>query len=205
MTHSSAETKYPVMEIFHSLQGEGFHTGSSAAFIRLGGCDVGCVWCDVKDSWDASAHPQLSISEIIQKIDTWSFDFVVITGGEPCMYDLNPLCDQLKNRGFKINLETSGAHPIQGSFDWITLSPKKFKAPLAENLKLAHELKVIVYNNSDFEWGESFRSNLTSNCLLYLQSEWDERDKNYNTIIDYVMAHPEWKLSLQTHKYVEIP
>lgn len=196
---------YPVMEHFYTLQGEGFHSGVAAYFIRLGGCDVGCVWCDVKESWDASKHPKMSTDEIVANASQHMGRVAVITGGEPAMHDLTALTDSLHKAGFKTHIETSGAHPLSGSLDWVTLSPKKFKAPLEENLSKASELKIVVYNKSDFQWAEQFGSKMPANSKLYLQPEWSKKEQVTPLIIDYIQKHPHWQLSLQTHKYINIP
>lgn len=193
------------MEHFYTLQGEGYYSGQAAYFIRLGGCDVGCVWCDVKESWEASLHPQLSIKEIVSFASQHAGKIAVITGGEPCMHNLAPLCAALQAAGFRTHIETSGAHSLSGSLDWITLSPKKFKAPLDESLKKANELKVVVYHKSDFEWAEQHAASVSGDCKLYLQPEWSKRDAMTPQIIDYIQQHPRWQLSLQTHKYINIP
>jgi organic radical activating enzyme len=197
--------QYPVMEAFYTLQGEGSHSGRAAYFIRLGGCDVGCVWCDVKDSWDAAKHPQLTVEEIVGEAKKYPGRLAVITGGEPLMHDLAPLTESLHNEGFSINIETSGAHPLSGGLDWICLSPKKFKAPLAEVLPKAHELKVVIFNKSDFEWAEKYAAQVSDNCQLFLQPEWDKREQMTPLIIDYIHNNPKWALSLQTHKYIGVP
>lgn len=193
------------MEAFYTLQGEGFHQGRAAYFIRLGGCDVGCVWCDVKDSWDASKHPQLSIESIVTEAKKYPGKLAVITGGEPLMHPLGALTKALHNAAFETNIETSGSSPLSGEWDWICLSPKKFKAPLPEIVPLAHELKVVVYNKHDFAWAETYARQVNSNCKLYLQPEWDKADTVLPMIIDYIKAHPQWELSLQTHKYIHVP
>ncbi len=198
-------TTLPVMEAFYTLQGEGFHQGKAAYFIRLGGCDVGCFWCDVKDSWDASKHPQKSIEEIISAAKEFPAKLIVITGGEPLMHQLNELTAQLKAEGFQTNIETSGSHALSGNWDWICLSPKKFKAPLPQILPLANELKVVVYNKSDFTWAEEHAANVSASCKLYLQPEWDKRHEVTPLIIDYIKANPQWELSLQIHKYIDVP
>ena len=195
----------PVMEAFYTVQGEGFHQGKAAYFIRLGGCDVGCVWCDVKESWDASMHPQLSVEKIVEEASKHPGRLAVITGGEPLMHDLGPLCGALHRAGFSINIETSGAHPLSGDLDWICLSPKKFKAPLPETYDKADELKIIVYNKSDFKWAEEFAARVRPDCQLYLQPEWSKADKVLPQIIDYVKENPRWRISLQVHKYMNIP
>jgi organic radical activating enzyme len=193
------------MEHFYTLQGEGCHTGRAAYFIRLGGCDVGCVWCDVKESWDAAIHPQMTVTEIVAEASKWPGRLAVITGGEPAMHDLTVLCKGLHDAGFVVNIETSGAHPIVGDIDWITLSPKKFKAPIDPNLSIAHELKIIVFNKSDFKWAEEYAAQMTESCMLYLQPEWSKRDEMTPMMIEYIQQNPKWRLSLQTHKYLNIP
>jgi organic radical activating enzyme len=198
-------TQYPVMEHFYTNQGEGYHQGRAAYFVRLGGCDVGCVWCDVKESWDASKHPQMSVEEIIGHIDQTPAPMVVITGGEPYMHDLAPLIDALQEKGYAVNIETSGAHQISGHADWICLSPKKFKAPLPEMLPLAHELKVVIYHKSDFEWAEAHAARVSPYCRLYLQPEWSKAAEMTPLIVDYVKQHPKWEISLQIHKYIQVP
>ena len=201
-------TAIPVMESFYTLQGEGFHQGRAAYFIRLGGCDVGCVWCDVKDSWDASKHPMFTIEEIVAKakIETsGKKGVVVITGGEPLMHDLDELTKELKAEGFHTHIETSGAHPLSGDWDWICLSPKKFKAPLPDILPLADELKVVVFNHSDFKWAEQHSAQTSPDCKLYLQPEWDKAETITPAIIDYIKTNPQWELSLQIHKYIHVP
>jgi len=195
----------PVMEHFYTIQGEGFHQGKAAYFIRLGGCDVGCVWCDVKDSWDAEKHPKLNIESLKLKVKETPAEIVVITGGEPLMHDLTELTKELQGAGLKTNIETSGAHPLSGSWDWICLSPKKFKAPLSEIIPLANELKIIVFNKSDFDWAEKYAALVGPLCKLFLQPEWDKAAEITPLIIDYIKAHPQWELSLQIHKYINVP
>ena len=199
------ETSYPVMEHFYTLQGEGVHTGKAAYFIRLGGCDVGCVWCDVKDSWDASKHPLMTTDAIVTAAAQHAGRIAVITGGEPAMHGLTALCNALQNEGFRTHIETSGAYPLTGDLDWVTLSPKKFKAPLPECMQLANELKVVIYHTSDFKWAEEHAALVSPTCKLFLQPEWSKRDTVTPLIIDYVKQHPQWQLSLQTHKYINIP
>lgn len=193
------------MEHFYTLQGEGRHTGNAAYFIRLGGCDVGCVWCDVKDSWNAESHPKMTVQEITAHATSTTTKIAVITGGEPAMYDLTALCDELHGAGLKTHIETSGAYPLSGVLDWVTVSPKKFKAPIDETLQKADELKVVIYHKSDFEWAEQHAAKVGPNCKLYLQPEWSKKDTMTPMIIDYIMQHPQWELSLQTHKYINIP
>ncbi len=198
-------TSYPVMEHFYTLQGEGAYSGQAAYFIRLGGCDVGCVWCDVKESWDAGAHPMMSISTMQELVSAHPGKIVVVTGGEPSMHDLVPITRALKAAGKRTHIETSASSPLTGDWDWVTLSPKKFKAPLAQNMPLADELKIIVFNKSDFKWAEEFAALVKPACKLYLQPEWDKRDSMTPLIIEYIQEHPQWQLSLQTHKYLNIP
>lgn len=193
------------MEHFYTLQGEGAYSGQAAYFIRLGGCDVGCVWCDVKESWDADAHPKMSVEELVQTAAAHPGRIVVVTGGEPALHDLTPLCDALHATGFRVHIETSGSSPLRGAFDWVTLSPKKFKAPLKECLAAADELKVVVYHKSDYAWGEQHAADVPDQCKLYLQPEWSKRDEMTPGIIEYIQRHPHWQLSLQTHKYLNIP
>lgn len=204
-TDTTIAQALPVMESFYTLQGEGFHQGKAAYFIRLGGCDVGCVWCDVKDSWDASKHPLIDIDKMVEEAAAHPGRMVVITGGEPLMYDLGPLTHALKEAGFTTNIETSGSSPYSGEFDWICLSPKKFKAPVPEMLPIAHELKIIVFNKSDFAWAEKWAALVSPDCKLYLQPEWDKSAEMTPLIVDYIMANPQWELSLQTHKYINVP
>lgn len=195
----------PVMEHFYTLQGEGFHQGKAAYFIRLGGCDVGCIWCDVKDSWDGGKHPLKKIEDLITEAKNHPAKIVVITGGEPLMHDLTGLTNQLHAASFKTHVETSGSSPLSGSWDWITLSPKKFKEPLTEILPHTSELKIVVYNKSDFAWAEKWASKVSSQCKLYLQPEWSKAPIVTPLIIDYIKAHPQWQLSLQIHKYINVP
>ena len=193
------------MEDFYTIQGEGYYQGHAAYFIRLGGCDVGCVWCDVKESWDAEIHPKVSVSEMVKRAQDSGTEIVVITGGEPAMYDLSLLTNELKKAGLRTHIETSGAYPLTGTWDWVCFSPKKFKAPDASIYPLANELKVIVYNKSDFNWAEEFASRVQPNCELFLQPEWSKEKEMLSLIIEYVKANPQWKVSLQIHKYMNIP
>jgi len=195
----------PVMEQFYTIQGEGFNTGRAAYFIRLGGCDVGCHWCDVKESWDADAHPRQSIDELVAAVLEYPGRNVVITGGEPLMHDLTALTAALQAAGCQTWLETSGAHPLSGSWDWVCVSPKKFKAPLPTVLAAAHELKVVVFNDSDFAWAEAHAAQVPAHARLYLQPEWSRAARVTPAIIDYVKQNPRWQVSLQTHKYLDIP
>jgi len=197
-------TSFPVMEMFYSIQGEGFHTGTAAFFIRLGGCDVGCHWCDVKESWEAENHPEKSIDEIISEPELSKAKTIIVTGGEPLMYDLMSLTQELRNKNFKLHLETSGAYPLTGEWDWICFSPKKFKEPLPEFFSRANELKVIVYNKDDFRFAEEHEKHQSDDCVLYLQPEWSRREAMLPLIIDYVKQHPKWRISLQTHKYIGV-
>ena len=195
----------PVMEHFYTLQGEGFHQGRAAYFIRLGGCDVGCVWCDVKESWDADKHPKFDVQSLRLEVKKTPAEIIVITGGEPLMHDLTELTREFSAAGFKTHLETSGAYSLTGSWDWICLSPKKFKAPLPGILAKANELKVIIFNRSDFEWAQKYATQVSADCKLFLQPEWDKADQMTPLIINYIKANPKWELSLQIHKYINVP
>jgi organic radical activating enzyme len=195
----------PVMEQFYTLQGEGYHQGRAAYFIRLGGCDVGCVWCDVKESWDASAHPLKTVKDIIGPVKETPAKMVVITGGEPLMYDLEELTKQCREQGLETNLETSGAYPVSGQWDWICVSPKKFKPALPGTLAKADELKVVIYHKSDFEWAEKHAETVKPGCKLYLQPEWEKSAEMLPLILEYIKQHPKWELSMQIHKYLHIP
>ena len=192
------------MESFYSIQGEGFHTGKPAYFIRLAGCDVNCHWCDVKESWDISEDQYLSIDEIISNVIKYSAETVIITGGEPLMHTLTELTDALKEKNKKIHLETSGTHPISGHFDWICFSPKKFKDPLDDFFKLSNELKIIVYNDSDFLWAEELLKKIKNNPKLTLQPEWSKSKEINPKILNYIKSNPKWRISLQTHKYLNV-
>ena len=194
----------PLMEDFYTIQGEGFHTGKAAYFIRIGGCDVGCHWCDVKESWNAELHPPTLTEEIVKKAQAYS-STVVITGGEPLMWSMDYLTGKLKSRGMKVHIETSGAYALSGTYDWFCLSPKKTRLPTPEAYARADELKVIVYNKNDFKFAEEQAARVEPDCELFLQPEWSKRDKMMPLIVDYVMQHPKWKVSLQTHKYLNIP
>lgn len=211
-TINSQVKTLPVMESFYTLQGEGFHTGRAAYFIRLGGCDVGCFWCDVKDSWDADRQPQRTIENIVtdalsvsKNITSGDKPIIVITGGEPLLHNLDELTYSLQSAGFKTNIETSGSSRLSGFWDWICLSPKKFKNPLPEVLNVADELKVVVYNKSDFKWAEENAALVSPGCKLYLQPEWSRINIITPLIIEYIKVHPNWQLSLQAHKYIHIP
>ncbi len=198
-------TLLPLMEEFYTIQGEGFNTGKAAYFIRLGGCDVGCHWCDVKESWDASIHPLTLADTIVENASKFPSKAVVVTGGEPLIYNLDYLTQHLQQQGIKTFIETSGAYPLSGSWDWICLSPKKFKAPRKDVAPFANELKVIVFNKSDFEWAEQYAELVPAACKLYLQPEWSKSKDMIPLIVDYVMNNPKWEISLQTHKYLNIP
>lgn len=202
---NNIETALPVMESFYTLQGEGFHQGRAAFFIRLGGCDVGCVWCDVKESWDAGKHPRLTIGELVAAAAAFPGRLAVITGGEPLMHDCSALTAALRAAGYATHIETSGAWPVSGDWDWICLSPKKFKAPLPEIVPLANELKVVIYNKSDFAWAEEWAAQTSPGCRLFLQPEWSKSATVTPLIIEYIKAHPQWEFSLQLHKYIHVP
>jgi len=194
------------MEHFYTLQGEGYHQGKAAYFIRLGGCDVGCVWCDVKESWDANAHEKIELLDLVSKVkNSTPNGLVVITGGEPLMHNLDRLTSLLQEAGYQTNIETSGSHPLSGKWDWICLSPKKFKEPLLEIMPLANELKIVVFNKSDFEWAEKYAGMVNDSCKLYLQPEWDKSSLITPLIVDYIKKNPQWELSLQLHKYIDVP
>lgn len=194
----------PLMEEFYTIQGEGFHKGTAAYFIRIGGCDVGCHWCDVKESWNANLHPPTETLKIVENAKKYS-DTIVITGGEPLTWNMDFLTSKLKEEGLQTHIETSGAYKLTGQWDWICLSPKKMKLPTKEVYAKANELKMIIYNNDDFRFAEEQAAKVNKNCILYLQPEWSRRDKMIPKIVDYVMEHPKWKVSLQTHKYLNIP
>lgn len=194
----------PLMEEFYTIQGEGFHKGTAAYFVRIGGCDVGCHWCDVKESWNADTHPPTDIKQIVANAANYS-NTIVVTGGEPLMWNMAPLTNALKSRGLNLHIETSGAYELTGIWDWICLSPKKNKLPTDTIYQKAHELKVIVYNRHDLIFAEEQAEKINANCILYLQPEWSVREKVTPLIVDYVMLNPKWKISLQTHKYLNIP
>jgi organic radical activating enzyme len=195
----------PLMEHFYTLQGEGAHSGKAAYFLRLGGCDVGCVWCDVKESWDANLHPKVAITDMLHFVKEAKSPIAVVTGGEPLLHQLDNLTILLQEQGIATHIETSGSSPLSGQWNWITLSPKKFKAPLPELIEKANELKIIVYNKSDFEWAEQYAALVSKSCKLYLQPEWDQSEKMLPQIINYVKENPKWTISLQTHKFMQIP
>jgi 7-carboxy-7-deazaguanine synthase len=196
-------TTYPIMEIFHSIQGEGFHQGKNANLIRMAGCDVGCVWCDVKESWEVNERQAMTIHEIIDQLNLQS-EMVIISGGEPLMYNLNELTSFLRKKGYKTHLETSATHPITGTWDWITVSPKKFRAPLPEIMSTANELKVIVYNRSDIAWGKQFVPLLKEECILYYQPEWSREKSMMELIKEVLEKDGNWKLSTQLHKHLNM-
>jgi organic radical activating enzyme len=198
-------TRLPIMEAFHTIQGEGAFSGQSAYFIRVGGCDVGCVWCDVKESWDADAHPELEVDEIVKMAAVHASRIAVITGGEPLMYDMGPLTRELRRIGFRTHLETSGAYPLSGDWHWICFSPKKFKQALDDFHPHADELKVIVANKHDFQWAEQHAALVRDDCVRLLQPEWSKEEQMLPLIVAYVKANPDWRISLQTHKYMNIP
>ena len=194
----------PLMEEFYTIQGEGYHTGKAAYFIRVGGCDVGCHWCDVKESWNADLHPPTLANTIVEHAKKYS-DTVVITGGEPLMWSMDYLTKMLRKNGLKTHIETSGAYSFSGIWDWFCLSPKKTKLPLEEVYREADELKMIIFNKSDFEFAEEHAAKVGKNCELFLQPEWSRKEKMTELIVEYVMKNPKWKISLQTHKYLNIP
>lgn len=195
----------PIMEHFYTIQGEGRYSGRAAYFIRLAGCDVGCVWCDVKESWDADIHPVLSLDSLLKTVLESGTDFCVITGGEPALYDLNGIVSALKTANIEVAIETSGCYPVRGAIDWYCFSPKKFKAPCDESYDRANELKVVISHPSDFEWAESHAAKVSPHCELFLQPEWSKQERFLPLIIEYVKEHPKWRVSLQTHKYMNIP
>ncbi len=214
MTDNSTELKFPeleggkllpLVESFYTIQGEGYNTGKPAYFIRLGGCDVGCSWCDAKETWNPGNFPPVAVERIIGEAVSYPAKSIVITGGEPLRYPLDILCDLLKTKGLEIFLETSGSEPFSGRFDWVCLSPKKNKMPLRENYQFADELKVIVEDESDFAWAETNREKVGKNCRLYLQPEWSKMALMLPSIIEYIKTNPVWSISLQMHKFMHIP
>ena len=204
-SHIAVAEEFPLMEHYYTIQGEGFNTGAPAYFLRLGGCDVGCVWCDVKDSWDLKKQPRVHIDDMIEIVRQANASTVVITGGEPLMHDLNYLADRFHQNKTRVWLETSGAYPLSGTWDWICVSPKKFKSPLKSVLEKANELKVVIFNSSDFDWAGRNSLMVNSECKLFLQPEYSRRAEIIPLIIDYIKQNPEWRISLQTHKYMNIP
>ena len=205
LIQNKISTALPVMEAFYTIQGEGFHQGRAAYFIRLAGCDVGCVWCDVKESWDETLHPLQETEQIVYEAKKYPAKLAVITGGEPTLHHLDLLTRSLQSNGFETNIETSGSSPLTGVWDWICLSPKKFKPPLEEIIPRANELKIVIFNKSDFDWAEKYAAKVSPNCKLYMQPEWDKAAQVTPLIIDYVKDHPKWQLSLQIHKYINVP
>ena len=199
------QIELPVMETFYTVQGEGAHSGRPAFFIRLAGCDVGCHWCDVKESWESTAAQLRNIDSIVEEVTSSGANFAVVTGGEPLMYDLDSLTGQLRKQGVELAVETSGAHPLSGTWDWICFSPKKFKAPLPEFYDVAHELKTVVYNKHDLAWSVTHADKVNDACMLFLQPEWDRRDLATPLILNYIRENPKWRISMQSHKYIGIP
>lgn len=200
-----AGMRLPLVEEFFSLQGEGFHTGKAAYFIRLGGCDVGCSWCDSRFSWNQNMHPMVDTTAIIEHVLQSGADSVVVTGGEPLMWNLDFLCSELKKKDISTFIETSGAYQLSGDWDWICLSPKKNMPPVVEICSIADELKVIIQDSSDFEWAEKYREMVSTNCRLFLQPEWSRFEKMIPEIVNYIKLNPKWRISLQAHKYMHIP
>lgn len=196
--------KYPVMETFTSVQGEGVYTGVPSFFIRLAGCDVGCVWCDVKESWDKEKHPLVSLNTLVEAAVGSGVQVVIVTGGEPTLHDLAPLTEALRNVGLRIHLETSGTQKLTGLFDWITFSPKKFKAPLEEYFEVSNELKVVIFHKSDFAWSSELADKMNEGSALFMQPEWDKREENLPLIFDWVLKNPHWRVGLQIHKYMGV-
>ncbi|WP_310555986.1 7-carboxy-7-deazaguanine synthase QueE [Flavobacterium sp.] len=194
----------PLMEEFYTIQGEGYHTGTAAYFIRIGGCDVGCHWCDVKESWNAALHPPTNTDIIVENAKKYA-ETIVVTGGEPLTWDMTKLTQKLKQENLKVHIETSGAYPITGQWDWFCLSPKKNKLPVPEAYEIADELKVIIYNRHDFIFAEEQASKINQKAILFLQPEWSKKEEMTSLIVDYVMKNPKWRVSLQTHKYLNIP
>lgn len=201
----NAAIELPVMEHFYTIQGEGFQSGRAAYFIRLAGCDVGCVWCDVKESWDADIHPTILLDDLVSKVVETKTELCVITGGEPALYDLTQLIHLLKSNNIYTAIETSGCYPLKGEIDWYCFSPKKFKSPCEEAYIKANELKVVISHPSDFDWAESHAQKVNADCKLYLQPEWSKQERFLPMIIDYVKSNPKWRVSLQTHKFMNIP
>lgn len=195
----------PLMEHFYTIQGEGAHSGVPAYFIRIGGCDVGCHWCDVKESWEAANHPVTSVEEMVASVKNSQAKIAVITGGEPLTWNMDILTNRLKEEEIRVHIETSGAYPFTGVWDWVCLSPKKPKLPVEEAYQKAHELKIIIYNQNDFLFAEEQAAKVNKDCLLFLQVEWSKRDKMNPFIVEYVKNNPKWRISVQTHKYLDIP
>ncbi|MDX1652355.1 MAG: 7-carboxy-7-deazaguanine synthase QueE [Brumimicrobium sp.] len=205
LTRKERRVTWPVMEYFYTVQGEGFYSGRAAFFIRLGGCDVGCVWCDVKESWNAEDHPEKTLEELIEAVGKTPAELVVITGGEPAMYDLSELVDALKKGGKEVAIETSGCYELSGNVDWYCFSPKKFKDPVEEAYDKADELKIVIYHKSDFQWAEGHAAKVNKGAELFLQPEWSKQAQILPQIINFVKEHPKWRISLQTHKFMNIP
>ncbi len=205
MSFASTIAEYPVMESFYTIQGEGYYQGHAAYFIRLGGCDVGCVWCDVKESWDAGKHPHRKVNELIEEVKLHKANLAVITGGEPLLYDLAALTTALHAANIRTNIETSGSSPLSGSWNWICVSPKKFKPALPEVVAKADELKIVIYNRHDLAWAEKYASMTGERCRLYLQPEWSKAAEMLPLIIAYIKENPRWELSVQLHKYINVP
>ena len=197
--------KLPLVEDFYTIQGEGFHSGKPAYFIRLGGCDVGCRWCDAKYTWNPKLYPQTEIETVVERAASYPARAIVLTGGEPLLYPLDPLCDALHERGLEIFLETSGSHPFSGRFDWVCLSPKRQQPPLKEAYRQADELKVIIETEEDFAWAEQNAREVSKKCRLFLQPEWSRSEEMMPRLVEYAKAHPEWCISIQSHKYMHIP
>jgi organic radical activating enzyme len=200
----SEKNTLPIMETFYTVQGEGAFAGAPAYFIRIAGCDVGCVWCDVKESWDAHKHKHISISQLVKDVLDSGTGICVITGGEPAMYDLNEITTLLKQHNIRTHIETSGAYEITGTWDWVTFSPKKFKAPVETSYAKANELKVIVFNKSDLEWAQQHAAKVTAQCMLYMQPEWEKREQMQPLILDHIRKNTQWRISVQTHKYLGV-
>ncbi|RLD70571.1 MAG: 7-carboxy-7-deazaguanine synthase QueE [Bacteroidetes bacterium] len=195
----------PLVEQFYTLQGEGFHTGKAAYFIRIGGCDIGCRWCDSKISWSPGIHRLVSVDEILEKVLATPARSVVVTGGEPSLYNLNPLCNKLKAHNIETFIETSGAYKLTGTWDWICLSPKQNLHPDKSMYNRADELKIIVYEDDDIKWAEECAKRVPDSCILYLQPEWSRFAVNIGKIVDYAKNNPQWMVSLQSHKFMKIP
>lgn len=197
--------RLPLVEDFYTIQGEGFHSGKPAYFIRLGGCDVGCSWCDAKYTWNPLSHPLVATDEIVERAASFEAQAIVITGGEPLLYPLDYLTQRLHAHGLEIFLETSGSHPLSGEFDWICLSPKRKQPPLAEAFAAASELKVIIETEEDLRWAEECAAKVGERCMLFMQPEWSRSEQMTPTIVEYVKAHPQWNISIQIHKFMHIP
>lgn len=195
----------PVVERFFSIQGEGQHVGTPVYFIRLGGCDVGCPWCDTKESWDASLHPSLAVEDLVKEVAEDPVNTVILTGGEPTAHPLGPLSSALKEAGISVHLETSGAHPLSGTFDWVCLSPKRFSPPYDAYYALADELKVVVHDRRDLEWAEEEAQKVRNDCKLFLQPQWGRVERSSRSILDHIRKDPKWRISVQAHKYLDLP